>query len=256
MAFKIGSSRPDKYSNHKSLSPAEEAAGIWAERDGGYQKQAYNWRRIALGLLVAVIVTTIGLIVLAMKSSVEVHVVEIDSSQGVVKEVRDMGAVTDTNYNPQEAEIKYFLCEFIKNTREVGLDPVVRKTNWEKAYHFLTKDAAAKHTTIAQNEKVDEQFGKETVQVTINSVVPIENSTSFHVNWSEDIFYVGTGEKVINNMSGVFTVTHIPVKDEETVQINPLGIYISDFNYSKDNSVAGQKANQKPNSNNSNNVKK
>lgn len=251
MAFKIGSSRPDKYSTNTSLSPAEEAAGVWAERDGGFQKQAYNWRRIALGLLAALIVTTVGLIVLAMRSSVEVHVVEIDSSQGVVKDVRDTGAVTDVNYNPQEAEIKFFLSEFIKNTREVGLDPVVRKTNWEKAYFFLTKDAAAKHTTIAQNEKVDEKFGKETCQVSINSIVPIENSNSFHVTWSEDIFYVGTGQKVIHNMSGVFTVTHIPVKDEEIVKFNPLGIYISDFNYSKDSSVAGQKAD----SNNSNTKK-
>lgn len=252
MAFKFGSSRLDKYSTHKPLSPAEEAASTWAEQNGEYQVQAYNWRRIALGLLIACIVLTVGLVVVGLKSQVEVHVVEIDSSQGVVKDVRDTGNVTDVNYNPQEAEIKYFLGEFIKKTREVGLDPVVRKTNWEKAYHFLTKDAAAKHTTMAQNEKVDEKFGKETVQITINSIVPIESSNSYHVNWSEDTFYVGTGEKVINNMSGVFTVTHIPVTDEATVQINPLGIYISDFNYSKDNSVAAQKAI----GNNNNNVKK
>ena len=244
MAFRFGSSRPDKYSSNQPLSPAEEAAGVWAERDGNLQKQAYNWRRIALGMLVAVIVTTVGLIVLAMKSSVEVHVVEIDSSQGVVKGVRDVGTVTDTNYTPQEAEIKYFLGEFVRNTREVGLDPVVRKTNWQKAYHFLTRDAATKFTTVAQNEKVDEQFGKETVQVTINSIVPIENSGSYHINWSENIFMVGTGEKTVNTMSGVFTVTHLPVTDEETVQINPLGIYISDFNYSRDTSApAGQKNN-------------
>ena len=251
MALKFGSSRQDKYTAHEPLSPAEEASKTWDARIGSVAVQAYNWRRLSLGLLLACIVLSVGLVVLGLKSQVEVHVVEIDSSNGVVKGVRDMGAVTDTNYDPKEAEIKYFLCEFIKNTREVGLDPVVRKTNWEKAYHFLTKDAAAKHTTISQNEKVDEKFGKETVQITINSIVPIENSNSFHINWSEETFYVGTGEKVINNMSGVFTVTHIPITDETVVQINPLGIYISDFNYSKDNSVAGKKADS-----NNNNTKR
>lgn len=250
MAFGSLFSRPEKYSSSNSLSPAEEAASTWDERIGRAAVQAYNWRRMSLGLLIACVVLAVGLIIQSMKSTVVPYVVEVDRSTGAIK---NMGVLEEnTSYTPQSAEMKFFIKEFIKNTREVPLDPIVYKTNWMKGYKFLTKDAATKFSTVAQNEKVNEKFGRETVQVTVNSILQIEGSNSYHVNWSEESFSVGSGEKKTTNMVGVFTVTVIPTKDEEILRDNPLGIYISDFNFevekvtsaNKDNKAAGQPTSQ------------
>lgn len=139
-------SRPEKYTATKSLSPAEQAAAEWDRRTGTATVQAYNWRRVSVGLVICCIVLAVGLIVQSLKSSVVPYIVEVDRTTGAIKNV---GTMTENEYVPQQAEIKYFLKEFVKNTREVPLDPIIYKSNWNKGYQFLTKDAAVKFTALA-----------------------------------------------------------------------------------------------------------
>lgn len=231
MSFKSFFSRPEKYTSVKPRSPAEEAEAVWDRREGEIVARMANLRKVILLLGVVSVGLTGGLVAQSLKSSVVPYIVEVDMNTG---QVRNAGILRQEGYTPKEAEIKYFLSRFLIHARELPLDPVVYKTNWVNVYAFLTKDAAAKMGAQIRNEKLAEKFGQKTVQVQIVSCLPMEGSSSYQIRWSEEEFTIGTGQKIVTPMSGIFTITTLPPKDEKVLELNPLGIYISDFNWSRD----------------------
>jgi type IV secretion system protein VirB5 len=222
--------RPEKFTTITPKSPAERTEAAWDKRIGAVVMQNYNLRRILVGLIIVCILLTSGLVIQSLKSTVIPYIVEVDTSTGMVK---NAGTLKENNYTPQEAEIKYFLSKFVINTREIPLDPVVYNYRLNEADAFLTKSAATKMSAEIKNEKIAEKFGKKTVQVNITSVLPMEGSNSYQIQWNEEEFSISSGEKVVTPMTSIFTVTNIPAKNEDTLKVNPLGIYISDFNWSK-----------------------
>lgn len=236
--MKLFEKQRESFTDGHVANPTEEAAGIWAGRDGHFIIQNHNLRRIIVGLLIAQVMTTGGLVVQSLKSTVAPYVVEVDSTTGAVKNV---GMVASEKYSPQEAQVKYFLSQFISDTREVTLDPVDYKKRRTRAYAFLTENAAAKLNAEIQSENKNADFGKKTVQVNINSILPIEGGSSYQVRWTEEEFIIGSGQKKTIAMSGIFTVAFVQPKDDGTIKVNPLGIYFSNFNWSKDSTEANKK---------------
>ena len=112
--------------------------------------------------------------------------------------------------------------------------------NAEK-YTQKTLDAFRTAQSMAQeNQNRDKQT---TVTINIQSINPIENSqdkSSYQVRWTEDEFAIGSGQKTTTTYTGVFTTTMIKSKDEQQIEINPIGFYITDFNYSKDAASVNQ----------------
>ena len=142
--------QPEKYSDTtRKLNPAEKARETVDRRIGSVSEQAYNWRRIALGLLIACIVLSIGLTIQSLKSRIIPYVVTVDKSTG---EVEKAGSLIAQEYTPQEAEVRYFIGQFIQNARNLQLDPVQQDKMQAKAYSFLTEGAARKYETIQENE--------------------------------------------------------------------------------------------------------
>ena len=109
---------------HKNpATPAERAEAVWDRRIGSAVVQAYNWRRISLGLIVVCIVLAAGLVWQSMKTTVIPYVVTVNETTG---EIKKAGAFVEADYTPQEAEIKYFIAEFVKNA--VGVDNVCERS--------------------------------------------------------------------------------------------------------------------------------
>lgn len=223
--------RAQEHKANEPQNPTEKGKGIWDEREGHWIVQNHNLRKIIIGLLVLSLFLTGGLVVQSLKSSVVPYIIELDSTTGQVKNV---GPLQAAQYEPKEAETKYFLRQFIVNTRAIPLDPVVYKQHWNAAYAFLTKNAAQKMNAQVQSENITQHFGTKTIQVDIISILAMEGGNSYQVRWNEEEFIIGSGEKKTVPMSGIFTVTNIPGKDEETLKINPLGIYFSDFSWTRD----------------------
>lgn len=142
--------QPEKFSDTgRTLSPAEQARATIDARIGGVVVQNYNWRRIAIGLLVACIALSIGLTVQSLKSQIIPYVVTVDKATG---EVEKAGAFVSQDYTPQEAEVRYFIGQFIQNARSIQLDPVQQEKMQGKAYAYLTQAAAQKYAAIQRNE--------------------------------------------------------------------------------------------------------
>lgn len=233
-------SRPEEYTKYNPTSPAEKAQRVWDERDGEIIIQNYNLRRLNIGQLVVNIVLAGVIAFLSTKSSVQPYVVFANPDNGAVWHVGTVQAAKD--FEPNEQIKKYFMANFLKEVREVPLDPVVHNKNLRNALGYMTRDASEKlKTQMAQeNQNRDKQA---TVTINIQSINPIENSqdkSSYQVRWTEDEFAIGSGQKTTTTYTGVFTTTMIKSKDEQQIEINPIGFYITDFNYSKDAASVNQ----------------
>lgn len=222
--------QPEKFSDTgKPLSPAEQAREVIDRRIGGVAMQNYNWRRIALGLLVACIVLSVGLTVQSLKSQIIPYVVTVDKSTG---EVEKAGAVIAQDYTPQEVEVRYFIGQFIQNARNIQLDPVQQEKMQGKAFAYLTQAAAQKYAAIQRNEGFKDKYAMYTVQTKITGIKKIPDTDSYHATWTEEEFNIASGKQEVKKYECVFAVTTIPPKDDQTLLVNPLGLYISDLNFS------------------------
>jgi len=219
--------------NYKPLeepvTPYMKAKAEWDNRIGTARVQAFNWRLCALGSIFLSIILAFGLIYQSTKSMVVPYVVQVNS-EGLAQAV---GPARQANYVPQEREIKYFLGQFVQKARSIPLDPVVAKQNWLSVYAFLLPSAAGKMNEIVKQENPLGKVGNETVQVEVNVIVKMSENT-YQIRWREDVFAKEGALKESSRMTGIFTVSLRTPKTEKEVLMNPLGLYIKDFSWSKE----------------------
>lgn len=233
---------PQKFTAKDPTNPCDYGRAVWDDIHGSAEVQNYNLRKITICLAIAVVMLTGGLIFQSLKSTIEPYIIEVDTTTGAVK---NAGILSDVKYTPQDIEVEHFIGEFIVNTRSMPLDSVVYKKNWVTAYSFLTKSAGAKMTAQVKTDKMVDDFGKKTVQVSIISILPIDGSnSSYQARWTEEVFMVNSGEKKMVPMSGTFTVTRLETKDKKALLVNPLGLYLTDFNWIQDTTTTQQKTTQ------------
>ena len=225
-------SRPERFTEDESLSPAEKARRRWDEREGDVIAQNYNLRKLIVSLLVIVVVLVGTIAYLATKSSVQPFVVMANPENGEVWHVGTVEAAR--NFEATEPLKKYFIASFIKNVREVPLDPIVYKNNLKEGFSFMTSQAASKLTAQLENEGAGSKVGRMTATVSIVSILPMDGGKSFQARWTEEEFDIGSSQKTVTPYSGVFTCQTIESNDEAQISANPIGFYISDFNWSKD----------------------
>lgn len=234
--------RPENFnarSHPNPMTPADKARAVWDERVGSVVTQSYNWRRIALILCGLCVAFGLGLLYLASMTKVIPYVVTVDKTTG---EVHQAGAFVSNDYEPQEKEIRYFLVNFISNARTIQLDPIAQNRAQVKAYAYLTQNAARKYQDIQISEKYAEKVGNKTVSVNIVSVTKVpESSSSYQIRWTEEEYDIRTGGKDTSHMSGVFTYTMLPVESDEQLLLNPLGLFISGFDFTSDVSEVNRK---------------
>lgn len=234
--------RPEVFNARTYPNPMEasdKAKAVWDERVGSVVVQNYNWRRVTLILAVICFVLTLGLVYQSSMTKVIPYVVTVDKTTG---EVQQAGAFTNNNYEPKDAEIRYFLVNFISNARTIQLDPIAQSRAQVKAFAYLTSNAAKKYQTIQNAEDYVNKIGNITTSIAITSVSKVpETTSSYQIRWAEEEYNIKTGGKNTTHMSGVFTYTMLPVESDEQLLLNPLGLYISGFDFSNDVSEVNRK---------------
>lgn len=217
--------KPDK----APITPYQRAKEEWDSRIGNARVQAKNWRTVTFGSVAVTAVAVLGLIYQSSKSQVVPYVVQVNSA-GVVQAA---GAAKQINYHPGDNEIKFFLSNFVNCVRALPIDPVVAKNNWLQAYQFLRQQAANTLNEIAQKEDPFSRIGQETTSVQVININSVSKNT-YQVRWKENIYNregVTIGTRL---MTGLFTIEFQPPTEEKILLVNPLGIYIKQFSWSKD----------------------
>ena len=207
----------------------QKAGEEWDKRIGDARVQAKNWRLFAVIVCLVNGVLVCGLIYQASRSKVTPYVVQVDKG-GVVQAV---GPAERSNFTPNRRVIEYFLSQFVHQVRTVPTDPVVARNQWLTAYGFLRQSAANTLNEIATREQPLAKVGREAVSVQIRNVVPMSKD-SYQVRWEETAFSKEGITLGTRNMTGIFTIEISPPTDEAKLKVNPLGLYIKQFSWSRD----------------------
>ncbi len=218
----------DRYGSSAPVeSPYQRASQEWDRRIGAPVIQARNWRLMAFAGSAVAALAVGGLIYQGATKTIATYVVQIDN-YGRPGRIELAGR----EYTPTSAEIGYFLADWVTRTRSKSIDPIVIRDNWTGAYHFVIGGAIGQLNDYA---KVHDPFagaGSQAVSVEVVSVLARSPAT-YQVQWRETSYDQGATTSTVN-WTGLFTTKIQPPKNEAELRANPLGVYITAFQWSRE----------------------
>src|SRR6185437_6542042 len=203
------STTPKSYPESAFARAREE----WSDRIGAPIRSARNWRLAAFGLIAVLAMTIGGLI--------------YQSSKSVV-------VVVPENFTPTLNDVRWQLGTWLQWVRGTSLDPVVVNRNYRNALNYMLTPAANKLNDYAQKDDRFQNVGRTTVEVELNSVAPISGSSSYQARWTETHRDQGGAVKSVEHWVATFDVEISPPKTAEQIQRNPIGLFIRDFQWTKE----------------------
>ena len=205
----------------------QKAAQIWDERIGTARVQAQNWRLMALGNLTLSLIMTGLVLWQSARGSVTPWIVEIDG-RGEAQAV----APALSNYKPSDPQIAWHLARFIEEVRSIPVDPIVLRDQWLRAYDFTSDQGAAALNDYARVNDPFVQLGHLQIAVEISSVIRASDD-SFRIAWTERRYEDGH-LAATERWAAILTLVIDPPRNADRLRRNPLGIYITAFNWSKE----------------------
>lgn len=209
------------------VTPYQRAAQVWDERMGTSRVQANSWRLACFGALGLAGVLAGGMIWQQARGRVVPWVVEVDK----LGEARRVSAA-EAAFAPSDPQIAFHLARFIADVRAVPEDPVVVRDNWLRAYDFVTDKGALALNDYARANDPFALIGREQVAADVTSVVRA-SPTSFRIAWIERHYRDGALAET-SRWSAIVTVVLRPPTTPEGLRKNPLGIFITALNWSKE----------------------
>ncbi len=229
-------SPPKSYAAEPPDTPYARAQQAWDNRMGSAVKAAETWRAVAFGAGALSLLLAGGLTAVAMQSRTYVHVVEV-APEGSVLSVRPLNA----GYTPNDAQVSYFLGQFVRLVRSVPTDGVVLRDNWMQAYQYLTPQSATKMNEIARQDDPFQLIGQRARGASIRSIVQ-RAENSWQVSWVESTTGAGAGSSTHQLYTGLFTVSIKAPTNANALTRNPLGIFIADFSWAPETPGEGDRS--------------
>ncbi|MGB3272969.1 MAG: conjugal transfer protein TrbF [Xanthobacteraceae bacterium] len=208
-------------------NPYLAARQEWNERYGSYVKAASAWRIVGVtGMALAVIATSY-----ALYQSTQVKLVPY------IIEVDKLGSAVTAGF-PQQIEyadarvVRATLAGFVSSFRSVSPDTAVQKQYIDRTYAML-------RTADPATEKINSWFRENSpfvkartaiVSIEVSNVVALSNQ-SYQIDWAEIERDRRGKELATRRFRGVATVVLTPPQDEQTIRLNPIGLYLRDFDW-------------------------
>jgi type IV secretion system protein TrbF len=211
-------------------TPYKKAAQEWDVRMGRAVVQAKNWRLATFASLATNVVALGGMIYLGAQPKAVPHIIEVDKL-GAPNYVGPAGE-SGKSYKPSEASLRYHLRRFVDQTRSVSSDAAVLKRNWLDAYNLITQNAANQLNAYAQKAEPFKRIVNERVSVDVLSTVQISRDT-WQVDWREDSWDKSGNQLGSTVWRGTFRVIVKPPTTDEQLAVNPIGLLIDEFHWSK-----------------------
>ncbi|HBF28536.1 conjugal transfer protein TrbF [Rhizobium sp.] len=208
-------------------NPYLAARHEWNERYGSYVKSAALWRTIGiLSLTMAVIGFSYGLYQSTQVKMVP-YIVQVDKLGNAVTS----GIPAQIEY-ADERVVRAMLGSFVTNFRSVTPDNVVEKGYIDRVYAMLRQadPATEKVNAFYRNNSPFERARTMTVSVEVSNIVALSSQT-YQVDWTE-VERDRTGKELTTRRwRGVATVTLSAPQDEAIIRLNPIGLYLKDFDW-------------------------
>lgn len=211
-------------------TPYKRAQQEWDARIGRSAVQARNWRLATFAALATNLLAIAGAVYLGAQPKVVPHIIEVDKL-GAPSYLGPAGE-SGRSYKPTDASLRYHLRRFVDETRSVSSDPAVLKRNWLDAYNLVTQPAANQLNAYAQQAEPFKRVLNERVSVELVGTVQISRD-SWQVDWRESSWDKSGNQIATTLWRGTFRVIVRPPTTEEQLAVNPIGLLIDEFHWSK-----------------------
>ncbi len=208
-----------------------EGKKAWNDLYGGALAMASFWRSLAFILSVVCVILAGGVIWSTRQTHVLPYVVFAngDGKTVLVHQAIKLSSI------PKKM-LTYTIGNFVRRTREVVDDPLAEKDVMRHVYaHLEQTDPAYTAVTNFLRLRTAETIKKKiSVTAHINAIL-WESDSSARVQWTETA-WLESGESVPNgNYEGYVSVKVLPPREtsSEGFEINPLGIYINKFSWTR-----------------------
>lgn len=208
-------------------TPYQRAAQVWDDRIGSARVQAKNWRLMAFGSLALSAGLSAALVWQSLSGSVVPWVVQVDKL-GQAQAV----APASADYRPTDPQIAFHLARFIEEVRSIPADAIIVRQNWLRAYDFTTQAGALALNDYARANDPFTKVGKTQIAVDVSSVIRA-SPDSFRVAWVQRTYQDGSLASTERWTAILTVVVQVP-RDAEKLRANPLGIYVTAINWSKE----------------------
>lgn len=222
-------SQPEGASNVSS-NPYLDARRSWDERYGDLLTRAKNWRAFAFICAIVALVSTGGLVAIAMRSRITTYIVAVDKQGHVVSSgAADQPTAVDDRLK------RAALYEWVTDLRTVTVDGVAQRREIDHVYSMIANGSPAQ-IQISDFYRKDPPYKRaetQIVEVQVQVVLPTSEKT-YEVDWVETTRSLSgqvQGEPV--RWKGAFTLAINPPEDERLARINPLGIYVTHATWSR-----------------------
>jgi type IV secretory pathway TrbF-like protein len=209
------------------VTPYQRATQVWDDRLGSARVQARNWRLAFFGTLFLSGGLAAAVVWQASRGTITPWVVEVDK----LGEARSV-AKADGEFAPTDPQIAFHLARFIEHVRSIPADPVVLRRDWLSAYDFATTSGAQALNDYARTNDPFAEIGKRQVAVDVSSVIRASKD-SFRIAWTERRYQDGSLLET-SRWSAIVTVTIQPPRTADALRTNPLGVFVSSLNWSKE----------------------
>ncbi len=208
-------------------TPYQRAAQVWDDRIGSARVQAKNWRLMAFGSLALSAGLSVALVWQSLSGSVVPWVVQVDKL-GAAQAI----APASADYRPTDPQIAFHLARFIEEVRSIPADAIIVRQNWLRAYDFTTQAGALALNDYARANDPFTKVGKTQIAVDVSSVIRA-SPDSFRVAWVQRTYQDGSLASTERWTAILTVVVQVP-RDAEKLRANPLGIYVTAINWSKE----------------------
>ncbi|MXO69772.1 conjugal transfer protein TrbF [Altererythrobacter marinus] len=208
-------------------TPYQRAAQVWDDRIGSARVQAKSWRFAFFGALGLSAILTGGLMWQNARGTIVPWVVEVDK----LGEARSV-APADAGFTPGDTQIAFHLARFIENVRSIPDDAIVVRENWLRAYDFASDRGALALNEYARANDPFAVVGHEQVAIEVTSVIRA-SPKSFRVAWVERRYRDGALAET-SRWTAILGIAVQPPRDPDVLTRNPLGIFVTSINWSKE----------------------
>lgn len=206
----------------------------WNAHEGGVIASRRMWQVIGIASLLIALSAVGGIVHIGQQSKFIPYVVQVDKlGQSLAVARADVAAPVD------QRVLQAAVASFIADARIVTPDITVQRKAVFNIYAFLnTNDPATLKVGehfASEHSNPFQRASKETVHTEITSVIQ-QSQETWQVDWTEEARDRKGALKQRQKMRALLTVYVSPPTaqtNEEQIRRNPLGIYVRDFNWSK-----------------------
>jgi type IV secretion system protein TrbF len=208
-------------------NPYLAARQEWSERYGSYVKAAAAWRAVGIISLSMAVIGFGYALYLSTQVRFVPYIVEVDKIGNTVSS----GFPEQIEYADARV-VRATLGGFVTSFRSVTPDAVVQKQYIDRSYALLRTGAPSTQKVNAwfRANSPFEKAVNATVAIEVNNIVALSNQT-YQIDWTEYERDRRGREVASRRFRGIATVSITSPQDEATIRLNPIGVYVTDFDW-------------------------